>query len=177
VAPHELAPLSETACDLCGSAGPDVEPGYLRVVRQARRGLGSEAVSFRCLCCEACAHEAARIKALRFKVIAGMAVWLFLAPCCLSPLGLLVDPGGSKVMNALIILPALFFVAAGFVVGPLFLRIATRRRTEHLLGAEVNRRLFLAAGMRRWGLFTELLIVRVLPAGETSQPLWPDESC
>jgi hypothetical protein len=162
-------------CHLCGSTSPDVEPGYLRVVRQAGRGLGSEAVNFRCLCCEACAHEAGRIKALRFKVVAAMVVWLFLSPCCLSPLGLLLDPNGSKSLNALILLPALFVVAAGFVVGPLFLRIATRRRTEQLLGAEVNRRLRARAAIRRWGLFTELLVVRELPVGEVSEPLWPED--
>jgi hypothetical protein len=159
-------------CCLCGSSTrPDVEPGYLRIVRQARRGLGSQAINFECLVCETCFHEAGRIKALRFKIMTGLVVWLFLTPCCLSPLGFLVDADGSKVVNALIVIPALCVAAAGFVVGPLFLRIATRRRTEHLLGAEVNRLLRARTGIRRWGIFTMLMIVRDLPPGETSQPL------
>jgi hypothetical protein len=160
------------ACQLCGNVQPDVEPCYLRVVRQARRGLGSDALNFRCQCCEACFHEAGRIKALRFKIVAGIVIWLLVSPCCLSPLGLLLNAHGSKVVNALILIPALCIVAAGFVIGPLFLRIATRRRTEHLLGAEVNRQVRTRAGIGRWGLFTELRIVRVLPAGENSEALW-----
>jgi hypothetical protein len=165
-----MDPQPSIECQLCGSSEA-VEPVFLRVVRQARRGLGNDVLNFQCLCCEACAHEASRIKALRFKVVAALVVWLFLSPCLLFPFGLLVDRDRPQIVNALILVPALFVVAAGFVIGPLFLRIATRRRTEQLLGAEVNRRLRLSAGIPRWGLFTELQIVRLLPAGETSEPL------
>lgn len=160
-----------TECSLCGSTQAGAQPGYLRVVRQARRGLGSEAINFSCSVCEACFHEAGRIRALRFKIITGLVVWLFLTPCCLSPLGLLVDPNGSRLVNALIVVPPLCVCAAGFVVGPLLLRIATRRRTEQLLGADVNRQLRARTGSRRWGLFTMLQITRELAPQETSQPL------
>ena len=158
-------------CQLCGSSEAEVTPAYLRVLCQASRGLGSDAQNFGCQCCAACFHEAGRIQALRFKVVLTLAIWLLLTPCCLAPLGLVLDENRSQLVNALILIPPLCVVAAGFVVGPMFLRIATRRRTEALLGAEVNRQIRRRARIRRWGLFTELRIVRQLPEGETAEPL------
>src|SRR5271170_3594572 len=84
-------------CDLCGTAGPDVEIRYLRLVRQAVGPgvVASRWVNLQCRCCEDCAWDARQIKQRRFLVVGFMISWLFFAPCLLSPLFLLLGEKGS----------------------------------------------------------------------------------
>jgi hypothetical protein len=99
-----------------------------------------------------------------------MLVWLFLGPCLLSPLGLLLGEKGSP-RNLAIILGGLGAVLAGFLAGPLYLRSFNRRRTARLLGPVVDPAVRVLSGIRSWGLLGEVLILRALPAGEPAIPL------
>lgn len=165
---------NQQTCDLCGTSGPEVQTGFLRVVRQRiTPGLiTTRWVNLQCQCCDRCVRKARQIKQRRYLVVAAMVAWLFLAPCLLAPLGLLLGEKGSP-RNLAIILGGLVVVVAGFLAGPLYLRSFNRRRTAQLLGPVIDAELRERAGIGSWGLRSEVLIDRVLPRGESAVPLLP----
>jgi hypothetical protein len=158
------------ACDLCGEAHSDVAAACLSVVRQRvyPGTVVSGWVSLRCQCCDGCVGKAQRIKHRRYLVVAGMVAWLFLAPCLLSPLGLLLGEKGSA-QNFVILGGGLGIVVAGFLGGPLYLCGYNRRATARLLGPVIDKQLRALARIRSWGLLNEVLIIKDTLMNESAE--------
>jgi hypothetical protein len=162
-------------CDLCGRMQPNLAPCCLVVIGQKLRvvDVARRWVNVRCRTCGPCFQKARSLQTARY----GLLALMFGLPLVgFATLGLTADVleqslGVSRNAIGMMILATLAISLLPWLLGPLYIRILTRRRLTELLRPSLNERLKSLVRVRDWGWKDFVTARREPRAGEPALEL------